>query len=157
MIRRPTRSTRTDTLFPHQTLFRSFINVAQINEQFRRLMVEVSQHIALASQIFDFIQNEKAVSGSFEEKNILTHIPPSRDTNGNRVKRCTYPKLPTTRILTGCIPAYVTYVDNRRFRGSRSRSTPHYQVAHHQHQPPRTDAARKNAPGRPQPHTHRNR
>src|SRR3546814_20199557 len=36
MIRRPPRSTRTDTLFPHTTLFRSIVGIEQGNEIARR-------------------------------------------------------------------------------------------------------------------------
>src|SRR3546814_2684471 len=32
MIRRPPRSTRTDTLFPYTTLFRSFLNIGDVWE-----------------------------------------------------------------------------------------------------------------------------
>src|SRR3546814_13289794 len=34
MIRRPPRSTRTDTLFPYTTLFRSFLKPAEARERF---------------------------------------------------------------------------------------------------------------------------
>src|SRR3546814_7957791 len=40
MIRRPPRSTRTDTLFPYTTLFRS-IHVARLDEDFRGARVEL--------------------------------------------------------------------------------------------------------------------
>src|SRR3546814_15812371 len=38
MIRRPTRSTRTDTLFPYTTLFRSQVISARTSDQMRKLM-----------------------------------------------------------------------------------------------------------------------
>src|SRR3546814_14835564 len=34
MIRRPPRSTRTDTLFPHTTLFRSYVGLAGVDHIF---------------------------------------------------------------------------------------------------------------------------
>src|SRR3546814_13528643 len=49
MIRRPTRSTRTDTLFPYTTLFRSR-KVAQMNETLR----------ALQKRAFHFSRNAAA-------------------------------------------------------------------------------------------------
>src|SRR3546814_7046108 len=41
MIRRPPRSTRTDTLFPYTTLFRSLANIAQLHHLVK------AQHAAL--------------------------------------------------------------------------------------------------------------
>src|SRR3546814_4177708 len=38
MIRRPPRSTRTDTLFPYTTLFRSLIGVAPLDDLFGKTM-----------------------------------------------------------------------------------------------------------------------
>src|SRR3546814_5214296 len=40
MIRRPPRSTRTDTLFPYTTLFRSRGQVARLIDQHRRLVLQ---------------------------------------------------------------------------------------------------------------------
>src|SRR3546814_18449530 len=42
MIRRPPRSTRTDTLFPYTTLFRS--NVAGTLQQYNQTIIEVAGH-----------------------------------------------------------------------------------------------------------------
>src|SRR3546814_12342983 len=39
MIRRPPRSTRTDTLFPYTTLFRSYILVIDVGERAEALLV----------------------------------------------------------------------------------------------------------------------
>src|SRR3546814_16282123 len=38
MIRRPTRSTRTDTLFPYTTLFRSLVGIGGDNRSFVQLL-----------------------------------------------------------------------------------------------------------------------
>src|SRR3546814_5623478 len=46
MIRRPPRSTRTDTLFPYTTLFRSCIEMAWLSEQ-GRLYLQGKDSIAL--------------------------------------------------------------------------------------------------------------
>src|SRR3546814_5497487 len=46
MIRRPPRSTRTDTLFPHTTLFRSRRQIIMFgNTPPRRLLVPAHQHV----------------------------------------------------------------------------------------------------------------
>src|SRR3546814_1145006 len=52
MIRRPPRSTRTDTLFPYTTLFRSVLQRRQVREQ-----VEVLEHHAdLAANLVDLLE-----------------------------------------------------------------------------------------------------
>src|SRR3546814_18126768 len=40
MIRRPPRSTRTDTLFPYTTLFRSDMTDAELDDYFRVIRIE---------------------------------------------------------------------------------------------------------------------
>src|SRR3546814_18775351 len=47
MIRRPPRSTRTDTLFPYTTLFRSGATAAQTEKGFRRSMSDTEIRIAI--------------------------------------------------------------------------------------------------------------
>src|SRR3546814_9456708 len=59
MIRRPPRSTRTDTLFPYTTLFRS---------------LESDREIAAAVSLVDEIQNE--LEGSFEKAG---DVPTAKD------------------------------------------------------------------------------
>src|SRR3546814_15989843 len=54
MIRRPPRSTRTDTLFPYTTLFRSSIEVAQIARSISRalgLNEDLAEAVALAHDL----------------------------------------------------------------------------------------------------------
>src|SRR3546814_3888619 len=60
MIRRPPRSTRTDTLFPYTTLFRSFINRARVGDRrhivargLRNLLTERVDWRAGAAQRFN--------------------------------------------------------------------------------------------------------
>src|SRR3546814_1369361 len=43
MIRRPPRSTRTDTLFPYTTLFRSLFETAAHHDQFRASVYQFAQ------------------------------------------------------------------------------------------------------------------
>src|SRR3546814_4486736 len=59
MIRRPPRSTRTDTLFPYTTLFRSF-GVAQPIMQPRR------RHRALPHRDADLVEPRDDIAGSVE-------------------------------------------------------------------------------------------
>src|SRR3546814_20062040 len=54
MIRRPPRSTRTDTLFPYTTLFRSRIQEALGWIRVMHILrLNQSQHATLASHLFD--------------------------------------------------------------------------------------------------------
>src|SRR3546814_5140666 len=48
MIRRPPRSTRTDTLFPYTTLFRSIINICVIIRE--HIMLSVSEIFSIEDQ-----------------------------------------------------------------------------------------------------------
>src|SRR3546814_1458431 len=50
MIRRPPRSTRTDTLFPYTTLFRSFIGSAEARK-LHTLAMEQAENYAVASRL----------------------------------------------------------------------------------------------------------
>src|SRR3546814_17032435 len=58
MIRRPPRSTRTDTLFPYTTLFRS-VDLAEVDPSHVRDLLRL-QHHDLAEQrvFFEFLQGE---------------------------------------------------------------------------------------------------
>src|SRR3546814_4715808 len=55
MIRRPPRSTRTDTLFPYTTLFRS--PLFEHAEQF---------HLHVETHVTDFVEEERAALARFE-------------------------------------------------------------------------------------------
>src|SRR3546814_14988019 len=50
MIRRPPRSTRTDTLFPYTTLFRSFLAVAAHQQQ-AAMDIAHAPHIAVMAEV----------------------------------------------------------------------------------------------------------
>src|SRR3546814_6857034 len=60
MIRRPPRSTRTDTLFPYTTLFRSFLTAKKLlsNQTFRDIYrtdtLDVNQRLKITSLTFLF-------------------------------------------------------------------------------------------------------
>src|SRR3546814_19978098 len=51
MIRRPPRSTRTDTLFPYTTLFRSIFTQSQFRVQLRRMPMQRKLLIAVAATL----------------------------------------------------------------------------------------------------------
>src|SRR3546814_21155440 len=60
MLRRHPRSTRTDTLFPYTTLFRSILRRAPFGERGRAVLgpqIGVDQHAALALQPFADIEH----------------------------------------------------------------------------------------------------
>src|SRR3546814_4529126 len=67
MIRRPPRSTRTDTLFPYTTLFRSRVDGAALR------VVERSEFIALQSarQYLDVLLQQRVVAAA--EDNMTFH------------------------------------------------------------------------------------
>src|SRR3546814_16399792 len=53
MIRRPPRSTRTDTLFPYTTLFRSHPPVKEITTAVEHDLLDAGRHGALGHQLAD--------------------------------------------------------------------------------------------------------
>src|SRR3546814_7546243 len=64
MIRRPPRSTRTDTLFPYTTLFRSFTSAVLSNSELRWLATNPDPHFAAAtiSTLFEVERSEEHTS-----------------------------------------------------------------------------------------------
>src|SRR3546814_6486505 len=62
MIRRPPRSTRTDTLFPYTTLFRSGVGVAGLDVG-AGVEVELQEFLAAAAQ-----QRQQAVRGDLRQR-----------------------------------------------------------------------------------------
>src|SRR3546814_6045791 len=62
MIRRPPRSTRTDTLFPYTTLFRSGVGVAGLDVG-AGVEVELQEFLAAAAQ-----QRQQAVRGDLHQR-----------------------------------------------------------------------------------------
>src|SRR3546814_2669118 len=65
MIRRPPRSTRTDTLFPYTTLFRSLLRSAQAWTAYR------AGDIAQATAVLTALRAERDVA---DDRALLTHI-----------------------------------------------------------------------------------
>src|SRR3546814_13059993 len=64
MIRRPPRSTRTDTLFPYTTLFRSAVGVSE-----RDRLLDVRRHVEISAERFDHVTGElKATYRTLGEK-----------------------------------------------------------------------------------------
>src|SRR3546814_18825905 len=72
MIRRPPRSTRTDTLFPYTTLFRSFDRARDIGPTDR------AGHNRL------HIGDIQAVAGRRQAIDLDIHVPPARQSFGQR-------------------------------------------------------------------------
>src|SRR3546814_5489457 len=68
MIRLPPRSTRTDTLFPYTTLFRSRFEPSG--------MVDGNDAIKMATSVLDYISRELAIS--YLGRNDLAHVEPAR-------------------------------------------------------------------------------
>src|SRR3546814_6886439 len=58
MIRRPPRSTRTDTLFPYTTLFRSPAGPASISKDARENRVDVFQMIAKVELLLQLLRRQ---------------------------------------------------------------------------------------------------
>src|SRR3546814_5679095 len=64
MIRRPPRSTRTDTLFPYTTLFRSFLILELVNAAFA----------ASVAQRFPFRARHRRQRFGFPERRLSGHL-----------------------------------------------------------------------------------
>src|SRR3546814_13220192 len=69
MIRRPPRSTRTDTLFPYTTLIRSDANAAQIDRRARE-DVELLQDLLRAAGYYE-ARVERLITAAPEDKSRL--------------------------------------------------------------------------------------
>src|SRR3546814_15945545 len=68
MIRRPPRSTRTDTLFPHTTLFRSLSPRAGVREELILITLRVHGHQIVLADAAHFI--ERAATKSADGKQV---------------------------------------------------------------------------------------
>src|SRR3546814_19773639 len=68
MIRRPPRSTRTDTLFPHTTLFRSLSPRAGVREELILITLRVHGHQIVLADAAHFI--ERAATNSADGKQV---------------------------------------------------------------------------------------
>src|SRR3546814_1919623 len=64
MIRRPPRSTRTDTLFPYTTLFRSVASASAV-------LLRVDLQTGIASTVID----EKATTCRYEPNTLMYNVP----------------------------------------------------------------------------------
>src|SRR3546814_3550461 len=76
MIRRPPRSTRTDTLFPHTTLFRSYVCVMRRDHPARRTSFDLQafqdcDHIVVAAHEIGHVHEQV-------ESKLLEICPPER-------------------------------------------------------------------------------
>src|SRR3546814_17009803 len=67
MIRRPPRSTRTDTLFPYTTLFRSVASASAV-------LLRVDLQTGIASTVID----EKATTCRYEPNTLMYNVPTVR-------------------------------------------------------------------------------
>src|SRR3546814_20494495 len=100
MIRRPPRSTRTDTLFPYTTLFRSTDFVAK-NEQFQGFVRDVTQ-VALAGSIADIDALGAAAypSGGTVAEALTQNVAKIGENQSLR-------RLALLSVATGVVPGYV--------------------------------------------------
>src|SRR3546814_18274520 len=82
MIRRPPRSTRTDTLFPYTTLFRSLLDVLQrsILLDGESLITPSSMSSALAAD--DVVIDERQKSTAFGELALILNLAQQQFENG---------------------------------------------------------------------------
>src|SRR3546814_7120328 len=72
MVRRPPRSTRTDTLFPYTTLFRSYGGVGGRERFLERLRVE-SRHMCARLDMIAFIEQHLRDAAGLAEGQL--HLP----------------------------------------------------------------------------------
>src|SRR3546814_7340410 len=86
MIRRPPRSTRTDTLFPYTTLFRSF-EVERIGRCVGREHLRIAMSVDLEARASERVCIEAclfAVAPHGVEASAIVAIAPTKDGVGNR-------------------------------------------------------------------------
>src|SRR3546814_11729810 len=86
MIRRPPRSTRTDTLFPYTTLFRSLYLLETLNEKLRpKLLAELKPGTRIVSHAFTMgewrPERQQEVDGRLI---YFLRVPARNSTPGNR-------------------------------------------------------------------------
>src|SRR3546814_4275910 len=92
MIRRPPRSTRTDTLFPYTTLFRSHQPVQKIAEQLRALGIAAS--VGVAQDFHPEVREALADTGGVGVTIDAQAVPAARLlADGDTVGRGPFPKL----------------------------------------------------------------
>src|SRR3546814_20155516 len=81
MIRRPPRSTRTDTLFPYTTLFRSSVPAARAELQQRLADYGIADHVALT--VGERVPPERVAGEFVAEPGVGRFIPVALDTSPN--------------------------------------------------------------------------
>src|SRR3546814_15298001 len=81
MIRRPPRSTRTDTLFPYTTLFRSILQESDIQIRGFKLRLPLEVQFVFTANPEDYTNRGSIVTTLKDriESQILTHYPRSID------------------------------------------------------------------------------
>src|SRR3546814_9283983 len=82
MIRRPPRSTRTDTLFPYTTLFRSQIGSAAVNDIKRR--IQLGQSIRGVGLCFKADTRRSHCTGSSASSGFISQVQRGRLRIGQR-------------------------------------------------------------------------
>src|SRR3546814_4485796 len=86
MIRRPPRSTRTDTLFPYTTLFRSVIVEDAIHDRFVAALAERAQALKVGAALDPDTQIAPAASEQQFEQN-RHYVDLAQQEGGRRVTR----------------------------------------------------------------------
>src|SRR3546814_12792782 len=75
MIRRPTRSTRTDTLFPYTTLFRSEGKaITNFSKTFPTSQTDIAQQAFKDPYIFDFLTLQEEHLEQDLEQGLIDHV-----------------------------------------------------------------------------------
>src|SRR3546814_10507556 len=82
MIRRPPRSTRTDTLFPYTTLFRSSGDTGMMMKQFHATPAHILQNYQCQVRLMVKMRFLMGIARQTAEINGTIALPPVRDTLG---------------------------------------------------------------------------
>src|SRR3546814_15954006 len=81
MIRQPPRSTRTDTLFPYTTLFRSPIRKLQVRDQ-RRLVAKVDELLSLCDSMEEQVRERERLNAELMASLVHALTEPDHDGGG---------------------------------------------------------------------------
>src|SRR3546814_1514867 len=81
MIRQPPRSTRTDTLFPYTTLFRSPIRKLQVRDQ-RRLVAKVDELLSLCDSMEEQVREREWLNAELMASLVHALTEPDPDGGG---------------------------------------------------------------------------
>src|SRR3546814_17452760 len=86
MIRRPPRSTRTDTLFPYTTLFRSDVTsakeIASLNPRLIKIPSATNQHYELQEDLCKFFGGEIHISTGMSTRDEVDSVDEFYETRG---------------------------------------------------------------------------